>query len=108
MPSQAHVTRICARCGGRLEAGAESCPWCHAAAEGHDRPQRLRVRKKRSVLKSYFEHVRRHWIYFFLAILAAIAGAWFLLEFAQRPSRSTPPAPASVILASSCSTNTHS
>jgi uncharacterized membrane protein YwaF len=53
------------------------------------------VRKRRGVLKVYLEHVRRHWIYFLLAIVAAIAAAWFLLDFAQRPSRQAP-APAYV------------
>ena len=96
MPSQTHAARICAQCGGSLEAGAGSCPWCHAAEEGHDRAQRMRVRKKHGVVNVYLKHVRRHWIYFLLAILAAIAAAWFLLEFAQRPSRPSP-APASVI-----------
>ena len=95
MPAESHISRICAQCGGQLQPGADACPWCHAPATGNGRPQRIRVRKKRSVLKTYFEHVRRHWIYFFLAVVAAIAAAWFLLDFAQRPSRR--PAPASIV-----------
>lgn len=77
---------------------AEACSWCGTSVGGAGGPQRIRVRKKRSVLKTYYEHVRRHWIYFFLAILAAIAAAWFLLDFAQRPSRRGPSAHASIIV----------
>jgi hypothetical protein len=98
MPAEIHASRVCGQCGGQLQPGAEVCPWCHAPA-AHDRAQRLRVRKRRSVLKTYFEHVRRHWILFFLAILAAIAAAWFLLDFVQRPRQA--PAPGSIIGASS-------
>ena len=95
MAAEGHISRICAQCGGQLQPGVEACPWCHAPASPHYNGQRIRVRKRRSPLKKYFEHVRRHWIYFFLAILAAIVAAWFLLDFAQRPSRQSP-APAMV------------
>jgi hypothetical protein len=97
MPAESHSSRICAKCGGQLQPGADACPWCHAPVTGNDHPQRIRVRKKRSLLKTYFEHVRRHWIYFFLAILAGLVAAWFLLDFAQRPSRQSPPAPSYII-----------
>ncbi len=90
-------------CGGQLPAGADACPWCHVPVSADDRPQRIRVRKKRSLLKTYFEHVRRHWIYFFLAILAGLIAAWFLLDFAQRPSRQSAPAPASIMAELRCS-----
>ena len=79
-------------CGGQLPAGADACPWCHVPVSADDRPQRIRVRKKRSVLQRYFEHIRRHRIYFLLAVLAAIAAAWFLLNYAQRPPRPAAPA----------------
>lgn len=98
MPAESHISSICAKCGGQIQPAADACPWCHAPAESPDRPQRIRVRKKRGVLKTYFEHVHRHWIYFLLAIVAAIAAAWFLLDFAQRSS--SPSAPASLTLIS--------
>ena len=77
---------------------AEACSWCGTSMGAVGAPQRIRVRKKRSVLETYYEHVRRHWIYFFLAILAAIAAAWFLIDFAQRPSRRDPSANGSIIV----------
>ena len=92
-----HKTRICLKCGKQLPMEAETCSWCHTPVSAPDEPQRIRVRKKRSVLKTYFEHVRRHWIYFLLAILAAGAVAWMLLEYAQRPARQSEPAPASIV-----------
>jgi hypothetical protein len=97
MAETKHISRVCPQCGGQLPIDAETCSWCNASVSASGGPQRIRVRKKRSVLKTYFEHIRRHWIYFLLAILAAIAAAWFLLDFAQRPSRQGSPAPASII-----------
>lgn len=93
MPAESHISRVCVNCGSHLQSGADVCPWCRAPAEPHDRAQRIRVRKKRSPVKTYLEHVRRHWFYFFLAIVAAIAAAWFLLDFAQRTSRRDSPSP---------------
>jgi hypothetical protein len=94
MAETKHISRVCPQCGGRLQLDAGTCPWCNTVVSSAGGPQRIRVRKKRSVLKTYFEHIRRHWIYFLLAILAAIAAAWFLLDFGQRPPR--PPAPAAI------------
>ncbi|MBI3663813.1 MAG: hypothetical protein HY234_12295 [Acidobacteria bacterium] len=98
MAAENHIPRVCAKCGGQLQNTAEACPWCHTPLGGSVGPQRVRVRKKRSVLKTYFEHVRRHWLYFFLAILAGLVAAWLLLNFVQRPSRQANPAPASISL----------
>ncbi len=98
MAEAKHISRICTKCGGQLPMDAETCPWCHAPAAGHDAPQRIRVRKKRSVLKTYFEHVRRHWIFFFLAILTALLVAGLLLHYIQRPERREAPAPAFISL----------
>lgn len=98
MAKAKHISRICTQCGGRLQMDADTCPWCHAPAAGHDTPQRIRVRKKRSALKIYFEHVRRHWIYFLLAILAGLVVAGLLLHYVQRPARPEAPAPASISL----------
>ena len=92
MAETKHISRVCPKCGGRLQIDAESCPSCNTAMNSAGGPQRIRVRKKRSVLKTYFEHIRRHWIYFLLAVLAAIAAAWFLLDYAQRPPRTAAPA----------------
>ena len=91
-----HISRICIHCGGKLEVDAPACPWCGTRAHSGDGAQRLRVRKKRSALTTYFEHVRRHKIYFLLAILAALLSAWFLIDYAQRPAQKA--APASIML----------
>jgi len=92
MAETKHISRVCPKCGGRLQLDAEACPWCNTPVSSSGGPQRIRVRKKRSVLKTYFEHIRRHWIYFLLAVLAAIVAAWFLLDYAQRPPRPAAPA----------------
>ena len=92
MAETKHISRVCTKCGKQLPVDAEVCSWCKSPVHASVEPQRIRVRKKRSVLSSYYEHVRRHWIYFLLAILAAIAAAWFLLDFAQRPPRPAAPA----------------
>ena len=92
MAETKHISRVCAQCGGRLQIDAEVCSWCNTPVSSNGGPQRIRVRKKRSLLQKYFEHIRRHWIYFLLAILAAIAAAWFLLDFGQRPPRPAAPA----------------
>ena len=92
MAETKHISRVCPLCGGRLQIDAEACSWCNTPLNSAGGPQRIRVRKKRSVLSSYLEHVRRHWIYFLLAILAAIVAAWFLLDFGQRPPRPAAPA----------------
>jgi ribosomal protein L40E len=98
MSEAKHKSRICPKCGGQLPMEAEVCSWCGTAVSGAGGPQRIRVRKKRNALKAYFEHVRRHWVYFFLALLAAIAAAWFLIDFAQRPPRQGTSAPAAIIV----------
>jgi uncharacterized membrane protein YvbJ len=101
MAKTEHASRICTKCGGRMQMDAEACSWCGTSVGDFDGPQRIRVRKKRNVLKTYYEHIRRHRIYFLLAILAALAAAWLLLRFAQRPSRQGSPSPASITLLSS-------
>ncbi len=95
MAETKHISCVCTKCGKQLPVDAEVCSWCDTPLHATGGPQRIRVRKKRSVLRTYYEHIRRHWIYFLLAILAAIAAAWFLLDFAQRPPR--PAAPAYII-----------
>ena len=92
MAETKHISRVCPKCGGRLPIDAEFCSWCNTPVSNSGGPQRIRVRKKRSVLKTYYEHVRRHWVYFLLAVLAAVAAAWFLLDYAHRPP--SPAAPA--------------
>jgi hypothetical protein len=96
MTETKHISRVCPKCGGKLQLAAEACPWCNTLLSGSGEPQRIRVRKKRSVLKTYFEHIRRHWNYFLLAILAAVVMAWLLLHFAQRPERQSSLAPAPI------------
>ena len=76
---------------------AAACPWCGTPAHGGDAVQRLRVRKKRSVLRTYLEHIRRHRIYFILAIVVALLSAWFMIEFAQRSAKKPSPDPSCII-----------
>jgi len=92
MAETKHISRVCPKCGKQLPVDADACSWCQTPLHDSGGPQRIRVRKKRNVLSSYLEHVRRHWIYFLLAILAAIVAAWFLLDFGQRPPRPAAPA----------------
>jgi predicted amidophosphoribosyltransferase len=82
-----HISRVCARCGTQLKEETETCPWCGTPASGAGSPPRLRVRKRRGVFKKYVHHIRRHWIYFFLAILIALLSAWILLDYSRRPAR---------------------
>jgi len=89
------LLHVCANCSGQLPRRAEVCPWCGAPAGENEHRHRIRVRKRRSPARKYFEHVRRHWIYFVLAVIAALAAAWLLLDWAQRPTR--PPAPAFIL-----------
>ena len=97
MPVTQHISRICPKCGAQLQIEVGACAWCHTLVSGSGEPQRIRVRKKRSAMNTYFEHVRRHWIYFLLAVLAAAVAAWLLIDFAQRPERQSSPAPASIV-----------
>ncbi|MCL5289115.1 MAG: hypothetical protein M1453_14115 [Acidobacteria bacterium] len=97
MTATSHISRICPKCGGQLQIDVEICPWCHAPVHANGNPQRIRIRKKRSVLETYIEHIRRHWVYFVLAIIAALVAALLLIYYAQRPSRPLP-APAFTLM----------
>jgi hypothetical protein len=76
---------------------ADNCPWCGTPLSGAGIPSRLRVRKRRGVLNKYMQHIRRHWFYFFLAILLALLSAWILIDYAQRPARQSGSNPGSFI-----------
>jgi hypothetical protein len=94
-PSMSEVKKvefICPKCHARLEESAAICTWCGARVRGEDAVQRIRVRKRRNPAKKYLEHIRRHWLYFVLAILAALFAAWVLLDYAQRPPHPAGPA----------------
>ncbi len=41
----------------------------------------------RMLFKKYLEHVRRHWFYFLLVLLAVAIAAWIILEIGRSASR---------------------